>query len=109
MAVWRTDSSGSLTSTASAAAHASAGGSVAKAREHFARAKQLSGGQRLAPYVALAESVAISENNRKEFESALREALAIDINASPAQKLSNVINQRRARWLLGRIDDLFVD
>ena len=91
------------------AGHASAGGSMAKARDHFARATRLSGGQRLSSYVALAESVSINENNKKEFETILNEALAIDINKAPGQKLANVISQRRARWLLGRIDDVFVD
>ncbi|MBI2406762.1 MAG: hypothetical protein HYV19_00480 [Gemmatimonadetes bacterium] len=91
------------------AAHASAGGSVAKAREHFARATQLASGRRAAPYVGLAEAVSITENNKKEFESLLQQALAVDINKAPEQRLANVIMQRRARWLLGRIDDLFVD
>ena len=53
--------------------------------------------------------MAINENNRKEFETLLNQALAIDISKSPGQRLVNVINQRRARWLLSRIDDLFVD
>lgn len=91
------------------AAHASTGGSMAQARAHFARATQLSGGQRVAPYVSLAEAVSINENNRKEFEALLKQALAVDLNASPDDKLANVINQRRARWLLSRIDDLFVN
>ena len=91
------------------AGHASAGGSMAKARDHFAQAVRLSGGARLSPYVSLAESVSINENNKKEFEAVLNQALAIDINKSPDQKLANVISQRRARWLLDRIDDLFVD
>jgi len=91
------------------AGHASAGGSMAKAREHFARSVVLSDGQLLSPYVSLAESVSINENNRKEFETLLNQALAIDINRAPDQKLVNVINQRRARWLLSRIDDLFVN
>ncbi|MBW7933403.1 MAG: hypothetical protein H3C62_07280 [Gemmatimonadaceae bacterium] len=91
------------------AAHASAGGSVAKAREHFARATQLAAGRRAAPYVGMAEAVSISENNRKEFESLLKEALAVDVNKAPEQRLANIISQRRARWLLSRIDDLFVD
>ncbi|MHB8838713.1 MAG: TRAP transporter TatT component family protein [Gemmatimonadaceae bacterium] len=91
------------------AAHASAGGSVAKAREHFARATQLADGRRAAPYVGMAEAVSITENNRKEFEALLKQALAVDINKAPEQRLANVINQRRARWLLSRIDDLFVN
>jgi predicted anti-sigma-YlaC factor YlaD len=91
------------------AAHASTGGSMAAAREHFAQATRLANGTRLAPYVSLAESVCIQENNRKEFETLLNQALAIDINKAPDQKLANVISQRRARWLLARIDDLFVN
>lgn len=90
-------------------AHAMAGGSVAKAREHFARATQLAAGRRAAPFVSLAESVSITENNRKEFESLLQQALAVDVNKAPDQRLANIISQRRARWLLSRIDDLFVD
>ena len=91
------------------AGHAAAGGSVANAREHFARAAQLADGRRAGPYVSLAEAVSISENNKKEFESLLKQALAVDLTKAPDQKLANVISQRRARWLLGRIDDLFVD
>jgi predicted anti-sigma-YlaC factor YlaD len=91
------------------AGHASAGGSMARARDHFARATRLSRGQRLSPYLALAESVSVNENNKKEFETILNEALAIDINRAPDRKLANVVGQRRARWLLGRIDELFVE
>lgn len=91
------------------AGHAAAGGSMPKAREHFARAMQLADGRRAAPYVSMAEAISISENNRKEFESLLNQALAIDVNKDPSQRLANIVSQRRARWLLGRIDDLFVD
>lgn len=91
------------------AGHASAGGSVAKAREHFARSKELSKGLRLGPYVSLAESVSLTENNKKEFEAMLNEALAIDVNKDVDARLANVISQRRAKWLLGRIEDLFVE
>jgi len=91
------------------AAHASTGGSMAKAREHFARATALAAGRRVAPFVSLAEAVSINQNNRKEFEKLLNDALAVDLSAAPDQKLANVIGQRRARWLLSRIEDLFVN
>ncbi len=91
------------------AAHAAAGGSMPKAREHFARATQLAAGRRVAPFVSMAESVCINENNRKEFEALLNQALAVDVDKAPEQRLANMIMQRRARWLLSRIDDLFVD
>lgn len=90
------------------AAHASAGGSVEKAREHYARSRALSTGQRVSPLVSFAESVLQPEQKKKEFEQLLNEALAFDIEkAPPEQKLANVLAQRRARWLLSRVDELF--
>ena len=81
----------------------------AKARGHFARAVELSGGLQAAPYVTLAESVSISERNRKEFEQMLRQALKLDSGARPEWRLVNLVMQRRARWLLDRTDKLFAD
>ncbi|MCX6538909.1 MAG: TRAP transporter TatT component family protein [Acidobacteria bacterium] len=89
------------------AGHATAGGSIKSAREHFERANTLAHGQRVSPFVSLAESVSVSEQNKKEFEQLLNEALAIDISLAPEQKLVNVIAQRRAKWLLSRINELF--
>ena len=90
------------------AGHASAGGSYEKAREHFERAKQLAGGQRISPLVSYAESVSVSQQNRKEFEQLLNDALRFDVSrAAPEQRLANIIAQRRAAWLLSRADELF--
>jgi predicted anti-sigma-YlaC factor YlaD len=89
------------------AGHASAGGSIEKAREHFARARQLAAGHRVSPLVTFAETVSVSEHNRKEFEQLLKEALVFDVSGAPDQKLANVISQRRAQWLLSRTTDLF--
>ena len=90
------------------AGHASAGGTIDKAKEHFARAKALAGGQRVSPLVSYAESVLVAEQKKKEFEQALNEALAIDIEkTAPEQRLANVLAQRRAKWLLSKIDELF--
>jgi predicted anti-sigma-YlaC factor YlaD len=81
----------------------------AQARRHFARAVELTGGLHAAPYVTLAESVSISERNRKEFEQMLQRALKIDSGAQPEWRLVNMVMQRRARWLLARTDKLFAD
>ena len=90
------------------AGHASAGGSYEKAREHFERAQQLAAGQRVSPLVSYAESVSLSRQNRKEFEQLLNEALRFDVSqAAPEQKLANIVAQRRAKWLLSRVDELF--
>lgn len=85
------------------------GGSLVKAREHLERSVALSKGQRAAPFVAFAESVAVASQDRGEFEGMLQKALAVDPDAVAALRLSNRIYQKRARWLLGRADELFVE
>lgn len=88
---------------------AAAGGSAERARRHFQRAVELSREHRAAPFVALAEAVCVAEQNRAEFEALLHRALAVDLEAAPGQRLANQVAQRRARWLLARADDLFLD
>ncbi len=88
---------------------ASIGGSLEKARQHFERARQLSQGTRISPLVSYAETVSVSTQNRKEFQSLLEEALAFDVDQTPETRMENLIAQRRAKWLLGRIAELFVD
>ena len=70
---------------------------------------QLSGGRRAAPLVSFAETVDVAIQDRVEFKKLLDQALAINIDDAPDQRLSNIIAQRRARWLLGRMDRLFLD
>jgi predicted anti-sigma-YlaC factor YlaD len=86
-----------------------AGGSVEAARHHFERAMTLSRNQRAFPLVSLAETVSVAEQNREEFEELLQQALAIDVDELPAVRLANLIAQKRARWLLGRTDELFIE
>lgn len=80
-----------------------------RARAAFDRAIALSKGELAAPYVSLAESVALEDQNRKEFVDLLNKALAIDPDKEPSTRMENLIAQRRAKWLLGRLDDLFLD
>lgn len=80
-----------------------------RARKHFDRAVELSGGLDASPYVTLAESVAIPGEDKKEFEALLGKALEIDVDAKPELKLSNKVFQRRAKWLLSRKDRLFLE
>jgi predicted anti-sigma-YlaC factor YlaD len=79
-----------------------------RARKHFDRAMQLSGGYQAGPLVSLAESVSIAKQDRAEFQSLLDRALAVDVTAKPEYRLANLVMQRRARWLLSRIDELFL-
>ena len=80
-----------------------------RARKHFDRAMELSKGQNAGPLVSLAEAVAVEKQDRAQFTALLNRALAINADAVPEQRLSNLLAQRRARWLLGRIDELFLN
>ena len=91
------------------AGRSSIGGSIEKAREHYERAVALSGGKRAWPYVNYAESISVKSQNKAEFTEMLDKALAVDAEAPSDQRLSNLLAQRRARWLLGRVDELFVE
>lgn len=88
---------------------ASAGGSVERARAHRDRAVVLSSGTRASVYVSWAESVSVQAQDRMEFLELLEKALAIDPDAHPEQRLANLIAQKRARWLLARADELFLE
>ena len=82
------------------------GDPTARAQYHFERAVELSAGMQAAPYVALAESVAVPQQDRAHFKLLLEQALAVDVDARPQYRLANLIMQRRARWLLSRTDEL---
>ena len=77
-------------------------------REHFDHALSISKGTRAAPFVSYAENACVLAQNVVEFRSMLERALAVDTEGNTDNRLSNVIAQRRARWLLSRIDDLFL-
>ena len=77
------------------------------ARLYFNKAIESSGGHDCSPYVTLAELVSVNNQDQKEFEELLKKALTIDINIDPELKLSNIIAQSRARWLLEQKEELF--
>jgi predicted anti-sigma-YlaC factor YlaD len=81
----------------------------ARALPHFNRAVEIAHGQLAGPYVSYAESISIASQNRPQFEAMLHHALAVDPDAKPEWRLANLVAQRRARWLLAREEDLFVD
>ncbi len=83
------------------------GGSAAGARAHYDRSIALSQGLRAGPYVTWARSSAVARQARREYRETLAKALAIDPDASPPDRLANLISQQRAQVLLARIDDFF--
>jgi predicted anti-sigma-YlaC factor YlaD len=85
------------------------GGSWLEAREHLERSLALGQGRRVAPLVIYAESVCVARQDRAEFERLLKQALELDPDRTGDLRLENLIQQRRARWLLGRADLLFIE
>jgi predicted anti-sigma-YlaC factor YlaD len=86
------------------------GGSAERARRHFLRAMEISGGGKVSPLVTYAENVSVRAQDRKEFLDLLDRALAFDARGTaPEFRLANLVAQRRARWLKGRVDELFLD
>ncbi len=85
------------------------GGGVAKAREHYERALELSGGKKLPPLLTWAESVAIQNQDRKLFDELIDRILAFDVDSAPAFRLVNIITQRKARRLQEQAGDLFLE
>jgi predicted anti-sigma-YlaC factor YlaD len=86
-----------------------AGGSIDEARQHFERALVLADGRRAWPFVSYAEGVAVAQQDKQAFDRLLKEALAVDPAREKTQRLSNLIAQRRARWLLARTEELFIE
>ena len=85
------------------------GGGASLAREHYARAEELSGKIRIGSMVSLAESVSVGEQNRPEFERLLTQALDFDVDSHVQTRLANLVAQKRARLLLSRSDSLFLE
>jgi predicted anti-sigma-YlaC factor YlaD len=84
------------------------GDASVRSRQHFDRAMVLSQGRQAGPLVALAEAVSIKTQNVEEFKALLNRALAVKVEAQPESRLVNLVMQRRARWLLQHLDDLFL-
>lgn len=90
-------------------ARSTIGGSVEKAREHYEKALLFSKGRRAFPYLTYAESVSVAKQDKAQFQEMLEKALAIDVSRPDDQRLANLLAQKRARWQLGRLDELFIE
>lgn len=86
------------------------GSSVDKAaiEAHYTRALELSKGASAGLFVAYAEAVSLPAQDKPEFRRMLERALAVDPDRQPGDRLATLVSQRRALWLLGRIDDLIL-
>ncbi|HTA76178.1 MAG TPA: TRAP transporter TatT component family protein [bacterium] len=84
------------------------GGDMKRVKKHYDKALELTKGMSAATYVNYAEGYDLKQQNREEFEENLNKALDIDVDQVKSLRLVNLIEQKRARWLLSRADTLFV-
>ncbi len=94
--------------TSDQAQQLSTAGLEQKARFHFKRAVALSDEQAVGPYVALAGSFAVKNQDAAEYRRLLEQALAIEVDKYPSRRLENTILQEKARWMLNNIEDKFL-
>jgi predicted anti-sigma-YlaC factor YlaD len=87
----------------------SIGGSVDRARDHFERDLACAQGRRAFPYVTYAESVSVAKQDKAQFQELMEKALAIDVSRPDDQRLANLLAHKRARWQLGRLEELFIE
>jgi predicted anti-sigma-YlaC factor YlaD len=87
----------------------SMGGSPKRAREHYRRALELSGGKRGSVPLALAETVSVREQNLAEFRALCRAAKEVNPDEVPSSRLVNILARRRAVFLESKIPELFLD
>jgi predicted anti-sigma-YlaC factor YlaD len=76
------------------------GGDKERAKEHFKRAMEKTGGNSTSAYISYAQSICVPAQDYNAYKDNLEKALAVDPNADVSNRLVTVINQRKARWLL---------
>jgi predicted anti-sigma-YlaC factor YlaD len=85
------------------------GGDLRAARRHYERAVTLSGGRRASVHLALAESVAVQEQDAAAFRRLIAAALAVDPDGVPDFRLVNTMARRRAQWLEAHAAEIFLE
>ena len=83
------------------------GGDLGKAKFYFDRAVAVSNGQFLMTYVMYARYYAVPSQDVKLFKSLLKRVLDFNLEELPEQYLSNLVAKRRAKKLLGMINEYF--
>ena len=83
------------------------GGDKERAKIHFQRALEKTGGNSAGAYVSYAQMLCVPAQDYESFKDSLEKALAIDPDADPSTRLVTIINQRKARWLLDNAYNYF--
>jgi predicted anti-sigma-YlaC factor YlaD len=76
------------------------GGDKERAKEHYKRALEKTGGKSTSAYISYAQSICVPAQDYDAYKDNLEKALAVDPDADVSNRLVTVINQRKARWLL---------
>jgi len=84
-------------------------GGVQRAEQHYERCLELQDGAKAGAHVSLATAVAQRAQDKERFVALLNKALAVDLGAYPENRLANDYAQRKARFLLEHLDDLFLE
>lgn len=83
------------------------GGSPERTETAYTRAMELNQGRSVGPMVSLAESVYLARQDRESFEGILNQVLDFDPDQYPENRLTNILAQQHAEWLLSKADELF--
>jgi predicted anti-sigma-YlaC factor YlaD len=84
------------------------GGGLESAERHYLRAMELNEGKSISPKVSFAGSVCVQRQDRDQFITLLNEAMLFDVDQYPEYRLSNILAQRKAAWLLEHVENYFI-
>ena len=73
---------------------------------HFNLSLELSKGMNASPYISVS-ALYINNQDLDDFTNILNNALAVNIDLNPENRLQNIISQRKAKWLLDHKEDYF--
>ncbi len=76
---------------------------------YFDKTVSLSDGMNAGPYITYAESVHKLFQEKKEFLDKLNYVMEIDVIPNSKYELSNLIAKSRAKWLLTKTDEYFIE
>jgi len=76
------------------------GGDKERAKNHFNRALEKTGGTSTSAYISYAQSICVPAQDYNAYKDNLEKALAVDPDIDVSTRLVNIINQRKAQWLL---------
>ncbi|UCH09061.1 MAG: hypothetical protein JSU61_07370 [Fidelibacterota bacterium] len=79
------------------------GGSIKLAKHYYEQALAYSKGESAGLFVSYGEAICVQEQDREQFKAMMKKALSVKKGG-----VMNRMAKRRARWLLKRMDDLFL-